>query len=55
MLASGLATEEDIKALEASVTEEVEDCVDYADKSPKPVRSSFCPSAIAFSRRFWVG
>jgi pyruvate dehydrogenase E1 component alpha subunit len=37
MVANGLATESDIKALEAKVKEEVEDCVDYAENSPKPV------------------
>ena len=37
MVANGLATESDIKALEAKVKEVVDDCVEYAENSPKPV------------------
>ena len=37
ILQQGLATEADLKELEKGVTEEVEDCVEFSDKSPKPV------------------
>lgn len=37
MVANGLASEADIKAIEKKVQEEVEDCVEYADAAPKPV------------------
>ena len=44
MIKNGLASEADIKALEAEVAAEVDDCVEFADASPKPV--SVCqPSA----------
>ena len=42
MVANGLATEADIKAIEKKVQEVVEDCVEYADQSPKPVSSPVC-------------
>ena len=38
MLAQGLASEAEIKEIEAKVAEQVEDCVEFADASPKPVR-----------------
>lgn len=47
MVANGLATEADIKAIEKKVQEEVEDCVEYADAAPKPVSSRWLHS--------WVG
>ena len=37
MLKNGLATEDEIKAIEKDVMDEVEDSVEFADKSPKPV------------------
>lgn len=37
MLKHNLATEDEIKALEQSVHDEVADAVEFADKSPKPV------------------
>lgn len=42
MLKHGLATEAEIKDLEKSVADEVDDAVDFADKSPKPVRTGSC-------------
>lgn len=38
MTANGLASEADIKAIEQRVAAELDDCVEYADASPKPVR-----------------
>ena len=37
-LDSGLMSEADVKELEKSVIDEVEDAVKFADESPKPVR-----------------
>jgi len=37
-LAEGLLTEAQVKEIDQSVTEEVEDAVKFADESPKPVR-----------------
>lgn len=37
-LAEGLLTEAQVKEIDQSVTEEVEDSVKFADESPKPVR-----------------
>lgn len=38
-LEAGLMTEADVKELEKSVNEEVEEAVKFADESPKPVGS----------------
>ncbi len=42
MLKNGLATADEIKEIERSVLDEVEDSVDFADKSPKPVGGCCC-------------
>ena len=41
-LAEGLLSEAQVKEIDASVTEEVEDAVKFADESPKPVRNLLC-------------
>lgn len=46
MLDSKLATEEDLKAIEKSVLDEVDESVKFADESPKPVRISVFQSRV---------
>ena len=55
MLANKLATEAEIKALEDDVTAEVEDCVEFADKSPKPDMSQLLENVFADPRGFGIG
>ncbi|KAG7668632.1 hypothetical protein Ndes2526B_g03743 [Nannochloris sp. 'desiccata'] len=55
MLKNGLATEEEIKALEQSVTDEVEDCVKFADESPKPDMSQLLENVFADPKGFGIG
>lgn len=54
LLAQGLATEEDIKALEKEVTAEVEDCVEFADASPKPDMSQLLENVFADPKGFGI-
>ena len=54
MLKAGLATEAEIKALEASVTEEVEDSVQFADESPKPDMSQLLENVFADPKGFGI-
>lgn len=54
MLENKLATEDDFKALEKSVAEEVDDCVDFADKSPKPDMSQLLENVFADPRGFGI-
>jgi pyruvate dehydrogenase E1 component alpha subunit len=55
MVANKLATEAEIKALEDDVTAEVEDCVEFADKSPKPDMSQLLENVFADPRGFGIG
>ena len=55
MLKNGLATEADIKALEKSVEEEVEDCVQFAEESPKPDMSQLLENVFADPKGFGIG
>lgn len=55
ILKNGLATEEDIKALDKSVEEEVEDCVRFADESPKPDMSQLLENVFADPKGFGIG
>ena len=55
MLKNGLATEEEIKALEKSVEDEVEDCVKFADESPKPDMSQLLENVFADPKGFGIG
>jgi len=55
MLKNGLATEEEIKALDKSVEEEVEDCVKFADESPKPDMSQLLENVFADPKGFGIG
>ncbi|EFJ48288.1 hypothetical protein VOLCADRAFT_104783 [Volvox carteri f. nagariensis] len=54
MLEHGLATEADIKALEDKVAEVVEDCVKFADESPKPERGQLLENVFADPRGFGI-
>eukprot|EP00887_Chlorella_sp_A99_P006925 scaffold2.g6925.t1 len=55
LLDRGLASEEDIKALDASVAAEVDDCVEFADASPKPDMSQLLENVFADPRGFGIG
>jgi pyruvate dehydrogenase E1 component alpha subunit len=55
MVANGLATEADIKAIEKKVQEVVEDCVEYADQSPKPDMSQLLENVFADPKGFGIG
>lgn len=55
MLKNGLATEEEIKELEKGVEAEVEDCVTFADESPKPDMSQLLENVFADPKGFGVG
>jgi pyruvate dehydrogenase E1 component alpha subunit len=55
MLKEGLATEADLKELEASVAAEVDDCVEFADASPKPDMSQLLENVFADPRGFGIG
>jgi TPP-dependent pyruvate/acetoin dehydrogenase alpha subunit len=48
-LKNGLLTEQQIKDIEKSVIDEVEEAVQFADESPKPVSSPF----LALGYSFW--
>ncbi|GFR52984.1 hypothetical protein Agub_g15673, partial [Astrephomene gubernaculifera] len=54
MLEQGLATEADIKEIEARVAEEVDDCVKFADESPKPERGQLLENVFADPRGFGI-
>lgn len=54
MLSHGLATEEEIKELETSVTAEVEECVDFAESSPKPDMSQLLENVFADPKGFGI-
>ncbi|GAB4813414.1 hypothetical protein N2152v2_000460 [Parachlorella kessleri] len=55
MLKNGLATEEEIKGIEKEVMEEVEDSVEFADKSPKPDKGQLLENVFADPRGFGIG
>jgi pyruvate dehydrogenase E1 component alpha subunit len=55
MLARGLATEEEIKALEKEMEAEVEDCVQFADEAPKPDMSQLLENVFADPKGFGIG
>jgi pyruvate dehydrogenase E1 component alpha subunit len=55
MLKNGLATEADIKAIEKSVAEEVDDCVEFAERSPKPDMSQLLENVFADPKGFGIG
>lgn len=52
LLETGLAKEEDLKAIEKKIDEYVEDAVDFADESPLPVRSQLLENVFADSKGF---
>lgn len=54
MLQKGLATEAEIKALEQKVTDVVEDCVKFADESPKPDRGQLLENVFPDPRGFGI-
>ncbi|GLC36819.1 hypothetical protein PLESTM_000505300 [Pleodorina starrii] len=54
MLEHGLATEADIKELEAKVMEVVEDSVKFAEESPKPERGQLLENVFADPRGFGI-
>uniref|UniRef100_A0A7S0S4K5 Pyruvate dehydrogenase E1 component subunit alpha n=1 Tax=Chlamydomonas leiostraca TaxID=1034604 RepID=A0A7S0S4K5_9CHLO len=54
MIEWGLATEADIKALEKRVADEVEDCVKFADESPKPDKGQLLENVFADPRGFGI-
>lgn len=54
MLDSGLATEADLKELEAKVAEVVEDSVRFADESPKPEKGQLLENVFADPRGFGI-
>lgn len=55
MLKHGLATEDDFTQIHKSVEEEVEDCVRFADESPKPDMSQLLENVFADPRGFGIG
>jgi len=52
---SKLATEADISAWEAEIDELVEDCVEFADASPKPGMNQLLENVFADPRGFGIG
>jgi pyruvate dehydrogenase E1 component alpha subunit len=54
MLKAGLATEAEIKDIEAKVAAEVEDSVEYADASPKPDKGQLLENVFADPRGFGI-
>lgn len=55
MLSKGLATEGDLKEIEARVAAEVDDCVEFADNSPKPDMSQLLENVFADPKGFGIG
>lgn len=54
MLAQGLATEADLKEIEAKVAEIVEDSVKFAEESPKPERGQLLENVFPDPRGFGI-
>uniref|UniRef100_A0A1D2AFM8 Pyruvate dehydrogenase E1 component subunit alpha n=2 Tax=Auxenochlorella protothecoides TaxID=3075 RepID=A0A1D2AFM8_AUXPR len=54
MLKHGLASETDLAELHASVAAEVDDCVEYADASPKPDMSQLLENVFADPKGFGI-
>jgi pyruvate dehydrogenase E1 component alpha subunit len=48
----GLVSEADIKAIEKRVADEVDDCVQFADESPKPDMSQLLENVFADPKGF---
>jgi len=55
MLDYGWATAEEIAAIEAEVDKEVDDCVDFADNSPKPESAQLLENVFADPKGFGIG
>lgn len=55
LLENGLATEEDLKAVEKKIDDVVEDAVEFADASPLPVRSQLLENVFADPKGFGIG
>lgn len=54
VLDKGILTEADLKAIEARVTEEVDDCVKFAEESPKPEKGQLLENVFADPRGFGI-
>ncbi|CAH9089151.1 unnamed protein product [Cuscuta epithymum] len=52
---NNLATEAELKSIERKIEEEVEEAVEFADKSPVPARSQLLENVFADPRGFGIG
>lgn len=55
MFENNLATEADLKVIEKKIDEEVEEAVEFADKSPVPARSQLLENVFADPKGFGIG
>lgn len=55
LLGTGLATEQDLKAIEKKIDDVVEDAVEFADASPLPVRKQLLENVFADPKGFGIG